>query len=252
MPSAVYHEAVGGGRNHRPTGGEPAMSESVNVTLPPGVAALGDALRPLRLKLQAQMDAPVRRDLPVVDLAGEIEDHLDELEDTVSGLVAKVNALGELLARERPVAGIHRGVGGLEVYVDTLLERYSEVRRWRPGASEAAARDSLAGVYRHVLTEIRDWMDELIEAIDDPLAAVKRRGLPTSGKVHLRFDLTLTEALELASLRDWLDSNLPGAGDYGSRSAPAEKQGLGFLGTVAAAALGFGIGSWLFGGEGEE
>ena len=229
------------------------MSESVNVTLPPGVAALGYALRPLRLKLQAQMDEPVRRDLRGVDLAGEIEDHLDELEDTVSGLVAKVNALGELLARERPVAGVHRGVGGLEVYVDTLLERYSEVRRWRPGASGTAAQDSLAEVYRHLLTEVRDWMDELIEVIDDPLAAVRRRGTPTSGHVELPITLTLTAAPQLASLYDWLELDLLEPGGHDPQSAPAEKQGLGFLGTVAAVALGFGIGSWLFGGEeGEE
>ena len=185
------------------------MSESVNVTLLPGVTALGEALRPLLLKLQAQVDAPVRRHLRVVDLVSEIADHLDELKDTLQGLEAKANALDELLAREgpeEPVAGIHRVVGGLEVYLDTLLERYSEVRRWRPpGASGAVARDSLAGVYRHLLTEIRDWMDELIEAIDDPLAAVKRRGLPTSGKVNLEINLILTEAPELASLHDWLD-----------------------------------------------
>ena len=228
------------------------MSESVNVTLPPRVLALGEALRPLRLKLQAQMDAPVRRDLRVVGLVDEVADHLGELKDAVSGLEAKGNALGELLAQEGPVAGIHRGVGGLEVYVDTLLERYSEVRRWRPGASEAAARDSLAGVYRHVLTEIRDWMDELIEVIDDPLAAVKRRGLPTSGYVELPITLTFTVAPQLAKLRDSLEPNLPEAGGYDPQSAPAEKQELGFLGTVAAVALGFGIGSWLFGGEGEE
>ena len=229
------------------------MSESVNVTLPPRVLALGEALRPLLLKLQAQMDAPVRRDLRVSDLAGEIADHLGGLGDTVSGLEAKVNALGELLAREGPVAGIHRGAGGLEVYLDTLLARCSEVRRWRPGASGAAARDSLAGVYHHLLTEIRDWMDELIEAIDDPLAAVKRRGLPTSGYVELPISLTLTAAPQLAELRDSLEPNLPGAWDDDPQPAPAEKPELGFLGTVAAVALGFGIGSWLFGGEeGEE
>ena len=226
------------------------MSE--NPTLPPCVLALGEALRPLLLKLQAQMDAPVRRDLWIVDLAGEIADHLDELEDTVSGLVAKVNALGELLAREGPMAGIHRGAGGLEVYLDTLLTRYSEVRRWLPGASGAAARDSLAGVYRHLLTEVRDWMDELIEVIDDPLAAVKRRGLPTSGYVELPTSLTLTAAPQLARLRDSLELDLLEPGGHGPQSAPTEKQGLGFLGTVAAAALGFGIGSWLFGGEGDE
>ena len=95
-------------------------------------------------------------------------------------------------------------------------------------------------------------MDELIEVIDDPLAAVRRRGTPTSGHVELPITLTLTAAPQLAELYDWLELDLLEPGDYGSRSAPAEKQGLGFLGTAAAVALGFGIGSWLFGGEGEE
>ena len=226
---------------------------STNVTLRPGIATLGEALRPLLLKLQAQMDAPVRRDLPVSDVAGEIADHLDEMGDTVSDLVARINSLGELLSRKGSTAGIHRRVGSLEVHIDTLLARYSEVRRWRAGASDRHARRLLAGAYRRLLTEIRDWMDELIETIDDPLAAVKRRGLPTSGDVEIPLTLTLTEAPELAELNDWLESELPGARSYYPQPAPAEKPGLGFLGTVAAVALGFGIGSWLFGGEeGEE
>ena len=222
---------------------------STNVTLLPGVADLGEALRPLLLELQTRMVVSVRRDLSVSDVAGEVADHLDEMEDTVSDLAAKVDSLGELLSREGPITGIHRAAGGLEVYLDTLLTRYSEVRRWRAGASDQHARRLLAGAYRHLLTEIRDWMDELIETIDDPLAAVRRRGLPTSGSVEIPLTLTLTEAPQLAELHDWLESELLGAGGYGPQPAPAEKPGLGFLGTVAAVALGFGIGEWLFGGE---
>ena len=222
---------------------------STNVTLLPGVAELGEALRPLLLKLQAQMHTPVRRDLPVSDVAGEVADHLGEMDDTVSDLAAKVDSLGELLSREGPIAGIHRAAGGLEVYLDTLLTRYSEVRRWRADTSDQHARRLLAGAYRHLLTELRDWMDELIETIDDPLAAVRRRGLPTGGSVEIPLTLTLTEAPQLAELHDWLESELLGAGSYGLQPAPTEKPGLGFLGTVAAVALGFGIGEWLFGGE---
>ena len=222
---------------------------SKSPTLLPGVTALGEALRPMLLELQTQLDAPVRGDLRVSDVAGEVADHLDEIEDTLSGLAAKVNALGELLSLEAPVAGIHRAAGGLEVHLDTLLARYSEVRRWRPGVSDLPARDFLAGVYRHLLTEIRNWMEELVEVIGDPLAAVKRRGLPTSGYVELPINLTLTEAPQLAELHDWLVPGLRGAGDDRLPPARARKPGLGFCGTVAAAVLGFAIGDWLFGGE---
>ena len=224
---------------------------SKSPTLLPGVTALGEALRPMLLELQTQLDARVHSDLRVSDVAGEIADHLDEMADTVSDLTAKVNALGELLSREGPVAGIHRAAGGLEVHLDTLLARYTEVRRWRPIASDLPARDLLAGVYRHLLTEIRGWMEDLVEVIGDPLAAVKRRGLPTSGYVELPITLTLTSAPQLAELHDWLDRELLDAGDDRIPPAPARKSGLGFCGTVAAAVLGFAIGDWLFGGEEE-
>ena len=222
---------------------------SKSPTLRPGVTALGEALRPMLSELQTQLDARVRGDLRVSDVAGEIADHLDEMADTLSALEAKVNTLGELLSLQRPAAMIHRAAGGLEVHLDTLLARYSEVRRWRPGVSDLPARDLLAGVYRHLLTEIRSWMDELVEVIDDPLTAVKRRGLPTSGCVELPINLTLTEAPQLAELHDWLERELRGAGDDRLPPAPARKSGLGFCGTVAAAVLGFAIGASLFGGE---
>lgn len=221
------------------------MSE--NPALPSRVITLGEALHPISLKLHAQMNAPTRRALAVYDLAGSISDHLDELGSTTKALAAKVDALGGLISREGPDADIHRAAGGLEVYIDNLLASCSEVRRWRLGASDAFARDLLAGVYLHVLTEIRDWIDELFEVIADPVAALERRGLPTSGQVDLRLDLILTEAPELAELHRWAERN--GAMGYGPPPAPAGKQGLGFSGTVVAAVLGFAIGDSLFGDE---
>ena len=208
-------------------------------TLRPGVTALGEALRPMLLELQTQLDARVCSDLRVSDAAGEIADHLDEMADTVSGLSAKVNTLGELLSREAPAAEIHRAAGRLEVHLDTLLARYTEVRRWRPSASDLYARALLAGAYLHLLTEIRSWMEELVEMIGDPLAAVKRRGLPTSGCVELPSTFALTAAPQLAELHDWLDREL----------SPAREPRLGFCGALVGAVLGFAIGGWLFGGE---
>ena len=98
------------------------------------------------------------------------------------------------------------------------------------------------------MTEIQDWLDELVETIDRPLAAVKRRGLPTSGHVTLRLTLTLTEAPELAGLRRWTESyRLPAAGN--ASHAPAARSGLGFWGTVGAVVTGFAIGDLLFDDE---
>ena len=221
------------------------MSE--NPVLPPRVITLGEALRPVLSKLPAQTDAPTRRTLAVHDVAGSIANHLDELGSTVEGLATKVNALGGLIAGEGSDADIHRAAGGLEVHIDNLLASCSEVRQWRLGASDAPARDLLAGVYLHVLAEVRGWIDELLEVIADPVAAVEHRGLPTSGQVELRLDLIITDAPQLAELERWMERN--GAVDHVPPSVPAGQPGLGFCGTVVAAVLGFAIGVSLFGDE---
>ncbi len=165
---------------------------------------------------------------------------LDELVDTASGLATKVNTLGDVLSTADTDAEIHRVVGGLEVYLDDLLVQHSEVLRWRAVGSDARALDLLTGVYRHLLTETRDWLDELVETISDPVAAIKRQGLPSSGTVNLQLTLTLTEAPQLAALYRWVERN----------HQPAGKSNRGFLGTVGAVVVGIAVGDWLF-GDGE-
>lgn len=237
-----------------------------NPVLPPRVITLGSAMRPLLSKLEARMmDTSTHRTVAKYDMAGAISDQLGKLLGTTSGLTAKVNILGDVLSTAGADAEIHRMVGGIEVYLDDLLAQRFEVLRWRAAGSDARALDLLAGVYRHLLTEIRDWLDELVETIADPLAAVKRRGLPTSGNVDLQLTLTLTEAPQLAALHRWARTR-PGAnGPHDPTEAPrlaarhrwvernhrpAGKSKLGFLRTVGAVVVGIAIGGWLF-GDGE-
>jgi hypothetical protein len=59
-------------------------------------------------------------------------------------------------------------------------------------------RNLLAGAYRHPLNEVRDWLVELMAAIDDPFTALQRRGLPTTGQIEIPITLKLTQAPQLA------------------------------------------------------
>ena len=210
-----------------------------NPVLPPRIITLGSAVRPLLSKLEARMtDTPTHRTVAKYHMVDAVSDQLGELAGTTSGLVTKVNVLGDVLSTVGTDVEIHRVVRGLEVYLDDLLAQRFEVLRWRAVGPDARALDLLAGVYRHLLTEIRDWLDELGETIADPLAAVKRRGLPESGEVDLHM-LALTEAPQLAALHRWVERNHRSAG----------KSNPGFLGTVGAVVVGIAIGNWLFGDE---
>jgi len=150
-------------------------------------------------------------------------------------------------------AEVYRAVGRLDASVDDLLAGYVGVRALRVFGTDAVARDLLAGVYRHTLVEIRDWIAELVDVLADPLAALRKRGLPTSGTVELPLKLTLTAAPQLAELslcfqRQWATPALLPAKLPAIAGRPREA-GLGFWGTVGTLILAWGLGNALFGND---
>ena len=99
-----------------------------NPVLPPHIITLGSAVRPLLSKLEARMtDTPTHRTVAKYHMVDAVSDQLDELAGTTSGLVTKVNVLGDVLSAVGTDAEIHRVVRGLEVYLDDLLaQRFEE------------------------------------------------------------------------------------------------------------------------------
>ena len=104
------------------------------------------------------------------------------------------------------------------------------------------------------LLKSKTWLRDVVEAIEDPLTAIKRRGLPTRDKAELFFLLTLTGPPELEQLNRWAAHEARGDGALESLyevektypAPPADKRaGLGFWGVVGATVLGFGIADWL-------
>lgn len=217
--------------------------------LPRRVTLLGEAMRPLERRISGRLDMPVA---PVADVPGMneiVSNHLGALQDIVQRLPDRLAGLMADVVENEGVsdAEVYRAAGRLEASVDDLLAGYLGVRALRAFGTDAEARDLLAGVYRHTLAEIRDWIAELVAVLADPIAALRKRGLPTSGAVELRLALRLTAAPQLAKLSQWTTSqqvSQPTA-DY----QPPPASGLGFWGTLGTILLAWGIGGALFGGD---
>ncbi|MDR2452698.1 MAG: hypothetical protein LBE85_13275 [Candidatus Accumulibacter sp.] len=216
--------------------------------LPRRVTLLGEAMRPLWRKIETRLDEHVVPVTPAYGLDEVVSCHLNELHTLGYRLTDRINDLmSDVVANEHSTDGdVYRAVGRFEVFVEELLAGYRDVRALDAHGRDAEARDLLAGVYRHTLVEIRDWLEDLIETLADPMAAVRRRGLPTTGYVELPLILTLTAAPELADLSRWIEGN---AGVFPSGAAARRESGLGFWGTVGAVILGWGIGEALFGDD---
>ena len=193
---------------------------------------LGRALRPTL----ANMSATLRSSPPLggdVATAESVEDHLAQLEDGCD-FEGKIEKLQQALAAGSDELAIHRAVGAFEAHLQVLLDGYMEVLAWGGARSARRGRDLLAEVYRDIRTQIKDWIEEIVETVEDPLAAIKRRGLPTKGKVNLTIQLTLDTPPELEELVRW------------ARKDAASEGGGGFWRIVAGTVLGIGIADLLF------
>ena len=216
--------------------------------LPHRITLLGEAMRPLWRKIETQLGLHVLPATAVYGMTEIVSGHLDELQALAHRLSDRINSLmSDVVENESATDGdVYRAVGRFEAFVEDLLAGYREVRALNAYGRDADARDLLAGVYRHTLVEIRDWLEDLVETLADPMAVVRRRGLPTTGYVELPLTLTLTAAPELAALSRWIEGN---AGAISSGGTTRRKSGLGFWGTVGAVILGWGIGDALFGDD---
>ncbi len=208
-------------------------------TIPPQLTILGQALRPCLAKLNSRLDTPVLPCAYVADGVSALQGGLDRLQNLTTGLNDQFEQLmRDILANENACdADVYRNAGRFEAYLDRFLDERDAVRRQILAADFAEARDLLAGAYRHTLVEIRDWLAQFIDILNDPLAELRRRGLPTTGPVELPLALTLTSSPEIARLDAWAKRK---------QSLQGKVEHLGFWGVLGAAGLGYLIADALF------
>lgn len=212
--------------------------------LPKRISLLGEAMHPVLAKLRSGIAQQLSATAPVGSMIDVISVSLNSLQGIVHRLNGQVNALmSDVVSKEDASdADVYRAVGRFEAFLDDLLSEYQGLKRLNAYGADIEGRDLLVGAYRHTLVEIRDWLQDLVDTLADPQAALRRKGLPTTGPVEIPLTLHLTGAPDLAALGRWGERQ---SGVFSS----SRNSGLGFWGTVGALALGWGIGEALFGDD---
>lgn len=212
--------------------------------LPKRISLLGEAMSPVLVSLRSGIAQQLSATTPVGAMIDVVSVSLNSLQGIVHRLNGQVNGLmSDVVAREDASdADVYRAVGRFDAFLDELLAEYQGLKRMSAYGADIEGRDLLVGAYRHTLVEIRDWLEDLVDTLADPQAALRRKGLPTSGPVEIPLTLHLTGAPELAALGRWGERQ---SGVFSS----SRNTGLGFWGTVGALALGWGIGNALFGDD---
>lgn len=203
--------------------------------LPPRLGLLGETMRPLARKIALQLDAVVMPELATDGMNEFVARQLQTLTVCVQRIAERAEALmPEVIANDDANAGdVYRAAGRFEAQLDLLLDAHRAVRAVGAAGRDAETRDLLAGVYRHTLTEIEDWLDELVEALTDPERILRRRGLPMSGDVEIAVTLNLTSAPELAMLSRHIGEE--------ANDVAEQKPRRGFWKTVATWLVAWGL-----------
>jgi hypothetical protein len=202
--------------------------------VPRRVMLLEQALRPVYATLVARLDAPPAGTAAVSDMVALLSIHLEAMRAACGRLEARISdVMNDVLANDAAGdAVVQRSAARFAAVVEDLLDGHRDVRVSVVHGDDAQARDLLAGAYRHLLVEIRDWLGEVVEALADPQAVARRRGLALDDPIELELNLRLTPAPQLGALARW-------ARRHPARLGPWEK--------VALLAIGWWAGSALFG-----
>ena len=179
---------------------------SSEALLPPRVTRMGEALRPLLHKVRegTARSTPAESERVTLDL---LREHLHDLEMAVNRIVDAVDGMmNEVVAAED--AGdpeIYRAVARLESRVDDLQDGRARLLHAVADDRYEEGRGLLADTYLHLLEQIETWLEELVDFIADPMAAGKRKGLPTSGYVEVTIALTIDAPPQLEEFTRWVD-----------------------------------------------
>ena len=219
---------------------------ATGVVLSRRMRALADALRPLHARLRKRLAEP-RVSNPTVPMWEGMVDAVMRVNDACTNavlrLASEVDALCGVFSANEDEACIRAAVRRLEVPLDALLCGRDGVREWDVPPLYKQARDRLEDNHLHHLNAVRKWLDELFEAVADPVAASRAHGLPISGDVELHVGLSLTEPAEFAALQTWLERRT--AGQQKPSYAHGQRVGIRLVAAAVEATLDVAIGDWL-------
>jgi len=221
------------------------------IVLPPRLIQFAEALRPLHARLERNLKASRPEINPCPNLLSAMPGYLEKLSRSVSRLTACVNSelAGAVADAQAGEWALTLAMRHLECGLDACIDNFTEVAHLRVTSADEQGKEILLAGHRHFLGQLSDWMGQLLEALDDPAAVMKRRGIKAEGTVVLDFELNLTNPTAMAFLETW------GRQRVALTSAPMQSpfvagsrtsSGPGFFTSLALAWVGLEIFEHLF------
>lgn len=171
-----------------------------------------------------------------------VSEHFDRLDHWTGDFADEIDDQLGPVSRDPDAtdAQVYRAVARLEARLERLLDDWDDVRSVRPDRTAERGWNLLVDIYRDLAEQVQGWLDELLEILEDPVAALERRGLANEEHVEIPLELTLEAPAAATALRHWAEDPVR------ARAKPGAKEGRGFFWIGLLAVLGL---LWLFGGD---
>ena len=217
-------------------------SSEITCLLPERIVVLGQALTPVVATLRRSTSRRVRPSGKQFAALDGLSHHSNIIFLGLSHFSDRFQEMVRLVILNEMATDLETGrvVGRLEQVLSDFAEGLRESLGTIPEPGAEEPRTLIIGVYRHHLSEICDWLDELAKSIADPLSALKRRKLPVIDNVALTVNLNLTTPPQMARLQELVRGfTTPAPVETPViRTASYPRSRPGFLGVLGALAFG--------------
>lgn len=171
--------------------------------LPSQVICLGQALPPVIKTVRLAMIRKVRSSGLEFEAIADLSSHMGLITNALSHFSPQIEGLMADVIRNEDagLAEASRAAGRLEQVLSEFVEGYQTAKATHAVDTDSReARSLLLGVYRHHVRVICDWMDDLVHAINNPMAALEKQLTPVTHNVVLTIALNMTSPPEMAKL----------------------------------------------------
>ena len=231
-------------------------SNDVVCELPSQVICLGQALPPVIKTVRLAMARKVRSSGLEFEAIADLSSHMGVITNALSHFSPRIEGLMTDVIHndDAGIAEASRAAGRLEQVLSEFVEGYQSAKAAHAVDTDSReARSLLLGVYRHHVGVICDWLDDLVHAINNPIAALDKQSIPVTSNVMLTIALNMTSPSEMAKLdalarrlRQKSEASIEEAPTQPPRDAPINDSP-GILGTIGALAFGVGLTDAIFG-----
>ena len=226
-----------------------ASSKQSNVVclVPTQVTLLGEALKPVATQLHGALIQQEASTGPEFDTLADLSLHMGIIEQALVHLEPRFDDLMKTVVQNDKATSLDAGraAGRLEQVMSEFVIGYQKALASTPGQDSLEARDLLLGVYRHHISELKQWLDKLVSAIAEPLATLKEQHIRLAANVVLPVTLNLSSPPQMARLHE-ITQEFQGEPAY---QAPIQDQPTrpGALATLGALAFGLGLADTVWG-----